>query len=133
MPNVERIYLDSNICRYPHEVSQFGPYSSLAIDLLVWAAKETYIPNFRERLDLLIAPPSLTFHAADFYNLFGHRRNSVLRKLTPGGEGIFAYREKHRKVYGRYILDATLYSMSTHSIAYSEKEYRLVNERRQLR
>ncbi|WP_188816198.1 hypothetical protein [Hymenobacter cavernae] len=112
---------------------QFGPYGSLAIDLLVWAARETYVPNFRERLDLLIPTPTLIFHAADFYNLFGHRRNSVLKPLTPGGEAIFAYREKHRKEYGRCILDAVLYSMSTNSIAYSEKEYRVVDERRRTR
>ncbi|WP_324680816.1 hypothetical protein [Hymenobacter sp. GOD-10R] len=112
---------------------QFGPYGSLAIDLLVWAAKETYVPNFRERIDLLFPTPTLTFHAADFYNLFGHVRNSVLKPLTPGGEAIFAYRDKHRKDYGRCILDAVLYSMSTNSIAYAEKEYRVVDERRRTR
>jgi hypothetical protein len=133
MANVEKIYLDSNICRYPHEVLQFGPYGSLAIDLLVWAAKESFVPNFRERLDLLIPAPSITFHAADFYRLFGQRRTSVLKPLTPGGEAIFAYKEKLRKDYGRCILDATMFSMSTNSIAYTDKEYRVVDQRRQER
>ena len=66
MANVEKIYLDSNICRYPHEVLQYGPYGGLAIDLIVWAAKETFIPSFRQNLALLLDTPEITFHAADF-------------------------------------------------------------------
>lgn len=133
MANIETIYLDSNICRYPQEVGQFGPYRGLAIDLLVWAAKETFIPSFRQDLGLLLNVPEITFHAADFYTLFGHSRSSLLQPLTKGGEVIFATRPKFKADYGRTMLDATLFSMSTQAIVYDTKEYRLAGPRRETR
>ena len=60
MTNIETIYLDSNICRYPHEVRQFGPYRGLAIDLIMWVAKLTFIPSFRQNPDLLLDTPQVT-------------------------------------------------------------------------
>jgi hypothetical protein len=110
MANAEGIYLDSNICRYPHGVGQFGPYRGLAIDLIVWAAKETFIPSFRQNGALLLDTPEITFHASDFYHLFGHSRNSLLQPLSKGGEVIFAMNPRMRTDYGGTILDATLFS-----------------------
>ncbi|RZJ62755.1 MAG: hypothetical protein EOO58_00120 [Hymenobacter sp.] len=133
MTNIETIYLDSNICRYPHEVQQFGPYRGLAIDLIMWVAKETFIPSFRHNLGLLLDTPQVTFHAADFYRLFGHSRNSLLQPLSKGGEKIFAMYPKFREKYGQTILDAILFSMSVYSLAYDEKEYRLAGPQRETR
>ena len=133
MANVEKIYLDSNICRYPHEVRQFGPYRALAIDLIVWAAKETFIPSFRQNMGLLHDTPEITFHAADFYRLFGHSRNSLLQPLSKGGEAIFALRPHFRSEYGGTILDATLFSTSVSALAYGRKEYRLAGPNRETR
>ena len=133
MTNVEKIYLDSKICRYPHEVRQFGPYRALAIDLIVWAAKETFIPSFRQNMGLLADTPEITFHASDFYRLFGHSRNSLLQPLSKGGEAIFAWRPNFRSDYGRTILDATLFSMSMFSLAYDQKEYRLAGSNQETR
>lgn len=133
MTNIESIYLDSNICRYPHEVRQFGPYRGLAIDLIVWAAKETFIPGFRQNLGLLLDTPEITFHAADFYRLFGHPRNSLLNPLTKGGQVIFALQPQRRATYGKSILDAVLFSMSAYSITYEEKEYRVAGPKRETR
>ena len=90
MANIETIYLDSNICRYPHEVRQFGPYRGLAIDLIMWVAKETFIPSFRQNPALLLDTPEVTFHATDFSSFFGHSSNSLSQKLTKGGSVIFA-------------------------------------------
>lgn len=133
MANIDTIYLDSNICRYPHEVQQFGPYRGLAIDLIMWVAKETFIPSFRHNLGLLLDTPQITFHAADFYRLFGHSRNSLLQPLSKGGEKIFAMYPKFREKYGQTILDAILFSMSVYSLAYDEKEYRLAGPQRETR
>lgn len=133
MANVEKIYLDSNICRYPHEVRQYGPYRGLAIDLIVWAAKETFIPSFRQNLALLLDTPSITFHAADFYRPFGHTRNSLLQPLSKGGAVIFAMQPTRRADYGRTILDATLFSMSVYSLVYDQKEYRVAGPQRETR
>jgi hypothetical protein len=133
MANIETIYLDSNICRYPHEVRQFGPYRSLAMDLIVWAAKETFIPSFRQNLGLLLDTPAITFQATDFYQVFGHSRNSLLQPLSKGGQAIFAMYPNHREKYGRTILDALLFAMSVYSLAYDEKEYRLAGPRRETR
>jgi hypothetical protein len=133
MANVEKIYLDSNICRYPHEVLQYGPYGGLAIDLVVWVAKETFVPSFRQNVMLLVDTPSITFHAADFYSVFGQRRGALFSALTKGGEVIFGLRPKHREDYGRTILDATLYSMSMHSMGFETKEYRVAGPRRETR
>ncbi|QNE42220.1 hypothetical protein F1C16_21580 (plasmid) [Hymenobacter sp. NBH84] len=133
MANVDKIYLDSNICRYPHEVRQYGPYAGLAIDLVMWTAKETFIPSFRQNLALLLETPSVTFHAADFYGFFGHSRSSLLQPLSKGGLAIFAFRENHREEYGRCILDAILYSMSINSIGYLTKEYRVAGPARETR
>lgn len=133
MANIDTIYLDSNICRYPHEVRQFGPYRGLAIDLIMWVAKETFIPSFRHNLGLLLDTPQVTFHAADFYRLFGHSRNSLLQPLSKGGEKIFAMYPKFREKYGQTILDAILFSMSVYSLAYDEKEYRLAGPQRETR
>lgn len=133
MTNIETIYLDSNICRYPHEVRQFGPYRGLAIDLILWAAKETFVPSFRQNVMLLADTPEITFHAADFYHLFGHSRNSLLQPLSKGGEVIFAMQPKRREEYGRTILDAMLFSMSVYSLVYDEKEYRVAGPRRETR
>ncbi|MBO3272963.1 hypothetical protein [Hymenobacter defluvii] len=133
MANIEKIYLDSNICRYPHEVLQYGPYGGLAIDLVVWVARETFVPSFRQNLALLLDTPNVTFHAADFYSVFGHRRGALLSALTKGGEVIFAMRPKHRETYGRTILDATLYSMSMHSMGFESREYRVAGPRRETR
>ena len=133
MANIETIYLDSNICRYPHEVRQFGPYRGLAIDLIVWAAKETFIPSFRQNPGLLLDTPEITFHAADFYSFFGHSRNSLSRSLTPGGEAIFRFQAPRRAEYGRTILDATLFSMSMFNLGYVGKEYRVAGPHRETR
>jgi hypothetical protein len=133
MTNIETIYLDSNICRYPHEVRQFGPYRGLAIDLLVWAAKETFVPSFRQNLALLLDTPEITFHAADFYRLFGHPRNSLLNPLSKGGNVIFALQPQRRATYGKSILDAVLFSMSAYSLTYEEKEYRVAGPKRETR
>jgi hypothetical protein len=133
MANAERIYLDSNICRYPHGVGQFGPYRGLAIDLIVWAAKETFIPSFRQNGALLSYVPGITFHASDFYRLFGHSRNSLLQPLSKGGEVIFAMHPRMRTDYGGTILDATLFSMSVYPLVYGEKEYRLAGPNRETR
>ncbi|RZJ94977.1 hypothetical protein EAH73_20630 [Hymenobacter nivis] len=133
MTNIETIYLDSNICRYPHEVRQYGPYRGLAIDLIMWVAKETFIPSFRQNLALLLDTPSITFHASDFYTLFGHSRNSLLQPMTKGGQVIFALQPKFRADYGRTILDAVLFSMSAHSMLYDSKEYRVAGPKRETR
>lgn len=133
MTKIETIYLDSNICRYPHEVRQFGPYRGLAIDLIVWAAKETFVPSFRQNPALLLDTPEITFHATDFYTLFGHNRNSMLRPLTPGGEAIFRFQAARRAEYGRTILDATLFSMSMFKLGYEGKEYRVAGPKRETR
>ena len=133
MANVEKIYLDSNICRYPHEVRQFGPYRALAIDLIVWAAKETFIPSFRQNIMRLADTPEITFHASDFYRLFGHSRNSLLQPLSKGGRIIFATRPHFRSDYGGAILDATLFSMSVSALVYDRKEYRLAGPNRETR
>ena len=133
MANIEAIYLDSNICRYPHEVRQFGPYRGLAIDLIVWVAQETFIPSFRQNLGLLLDTPSVTFHASDFYQQFGHSRNSLLQPLSKGGQVIFAMYPQKREKYGRTILDALLFAMSVYSLAYDEKEYKLAGPQRETR
>jgi hypothetical protein len=133
MTNIETIYLDSNICRYPHEVRQFGPYRGLAIDLIVWAAKETFVPSFRQNVLLLADTPQIVFHAADFYRLFGHGRSSLLQPLSKGGNVIFAMQPTKRANYGRCILDAVLFSMSVYSLVYDEKEYRVAGPKRETR
>jgi hypothetical protein len=133
MTNIETIYLDSNICRYPHEVRQYGPYRGLAIDLIMWVAKETFIPGFRQNLALLLDTPSVTFHASDFYTLFGHSRSSLLQPLTKGGQAIFALQPKLKADYGRTMLDAVLFSMSAHNMLYDSKEYRVAGPRRETR
>jgi len=133
MTKIETIYLDSNICRYPHEVRQFGPYRALAIDLIVWAAKETFVPSFRQNVMLLADTPEITFHASDFYRLFGHSRNSLLQPLSKGGAVIFAMQPRMRADYGGTILDATLFSMSVYSLVYNEKEYRVAGPSRETR
>jgi hypothetical protein len=133
MTNIETIYLDSNICRYPHEVRQYGPYRGLAIDLIMWVAKETFIPSFRQNLALLLDTPSVTFHASDFYTLFGHSRSSLLQPLTKGGQAIFALQPKLKADYGRTMLDAVLFSMSAHNMLYDSKEYRVAGPRRETR
>jgi len=133
MAKIETIYLDSNICRYPHEVAQYGPYRGLAIDLIVWVAKETFVPSFRQNVMLLADTPQITFHAADFYTLFGHGRSSLLQPLPKSGQVIFALQPKLKADYGRTILDAVLFSMSAHSMLYAAKEYRVAGPRRETR
>ncbi|MGI4735036.1 MAG: hypothetical protein ACRYG7_07650 [Janthinobacterium lividum] len=113
---------------------QLGPYRALAIDLIVWAAKETFVPSFRQNPALLLDTPEITFHGSDFYNFFGHHRNSLMRPLTSGGEAIFRFQGARIKAeYGRTILDATLFSMSMFKIGYDGKEYRVAGPRRETR
>lgn len=133
MTNIGTIYLDSNICRYPHEVRQFGPYRGLAIDLIVWASKETFIPSFRQNPALLFDTPEITFHATDFNAFFGHNRNSLSQSLTKGGEAIFALQPQRKAEYGKTILDAVLFSMSMYKMGYEGKEYRVAGPRRETR
>jgi hypothetical protein len=133
MANIEIIYLDSNICRYPHEVRQFGPYRGLAIDLIMWVAKETFIPSFRQHAGLLLDTPEVVFHATDFSSFFGHNVNSLSQKLTKGGDAIFALQPQRRAEYGRTILDATLFSMSMYKMGYEGKEYRVAGPRQETR
>lgn len=133
MTNIETIYLDSNICRYPHEVRQFGPYRGLAIDLIMWAAKQTFIPSFRQNPGLLLDTPEVVFHATDFSSFFGHNVNSLSQKLTKGGDVIFGLQPQRRAEYGRTVLDAMLFSMSMYKMGYEGKEYRVAGPRRETR
>lgn len=129
MTKVHPVYLDTNFCRDPQVLRKsFGPNAGLLLDLLVFAASRTHVPEGYRRPELL--PPKgegrwIRFHTSDFYREFGYNRQTLLAKPTPRLIAhVFAGERKAAQAeYGTSILDATLYSMSSNLLVFNKRFY----------
>ena len=82
MTKVRPVYLDSNFCRFPHILKQYGPYESIALDLLVFIAGKTHRPTYKTNPINLQVHQRVYFHAQDFCKEFNHARQIATTKLT---------------------------------------------------
>jgi len=129
MTKIHPVYLDTNFCRDPQVLRKsFGPNAGLLLDLLVFAASRTHVPEGYRRPDLL--PPQgegrwIRFHTSDFYREFGYNRQTLLAKPSPRLIAhVFAGERKAAQTeFGTSILDATLYSMNSNLLVFSKRYY----------
>lgn len=138
MPNIAPIYLDTNFCRDPQVLRRcLGPNAGLLLDLLVFAAAKTHVPEGYRRPELLPGQGEgrwVRFHCSDFYREFGYNRQTLLAK--PGARlvaHVFAGGRQHYQAeYGRSVLDATLWGMSMNAVAFDKTRYQQFGPDRKL-
>lgn len=119
MTNIYPIYLDSNICRTPHVVRKYGPYYGFALDLLVYVAKHSHDPNYRNNLGEFHQNKSIQLLANDFYNEFGHSKSHLLHKPTPAAiQRIFGDAKEDIADHGKTVLEAALYAMGARNLSF---------------
>lgn len=130
MPNIDKVYLDSNFCRHPHWVRKWGKNEGLALDLLVYAAMKTHLPSYREEPWKLKEPGTVYFHASQFCEVFGHSPGALFSRPT-SNQLEYVFRgapAEHLATYGKCRLDTTLYAMCERALMFSNQVF----ERNQL-
>lgn len=138
MTKIQPVYLDTNFCRDPQVLRKsFGPNLGLLLDLLVFAAARTHVAEGHRRSELLPAQGEgrwLRFHTSDFYREFGYNRQTLLAPPPPRLVAhVFAgERQAYQAEYGRTVLDATLFSMSSNAVLFKRRYYQQFGADRKL-
>jgi hypothetical protein len=120
MSKIHPVYLDSNFCKNPHYVKQYGPYSGVALDLLVFVASKTHRPNYKTNPINLHVHQHIYFHAQDFCKTFNHPRQLAHSKLPPAQVKEL---QKYPKSAQKGIvsqLDFTLFMMTAKNTMFDE-------------